>query len=1235
VRPNNTICIDKHNEKDKLIPDGDVYLDDEDNKNTNTILNHIKSFLNTFVPAKNLLTNLQRTLLDINVNSYPDVMKHLDDMRAEIRKKVASGEPAEVVTKQEIQKCTKTIQDELNKRLNAPSSEDNATWSPDNTNEILLLPYKNISDGLLPLQQKILAEIQTFKNEYDKVKPDITSQSTDLNTYVNAIIASLTVLGFSNPQVTFANENIFTNTPLGTVTNIFTTYMTVVTGIPRKIDAIRTALLDNIPSTLQITPSTYITHIMDKYYELLGICMILANFCTLYNDHVLGTTAADPKIPEKIGQIYGKIRSLLNLHNKVIDLINKISGYNYITKYFNNALNDFNTSINQQIIVLNDQLVTRINRVPELPEISELMQHIDRTNNINTANTFLQLYGIKQLPLTQPLTYTNNTLTATSGNVTQAHLGYFGDPTGTNFINAVPNNITLFKTDPTQYLSLGVKHTYIPISAPYTYVAGARIMESGQNIARDKQDIVFPIISSVLENYVHLVKYSITRLILKDIYDKLTANGELKEVVKNINKQLGTENDKKVVMNIINQMLKKLFSRFTTNITGITAKYIVNYYYENKMHIASTRQYVNDYIEKHLPKVGLIINEQSYDDLFEDIKDDVNKILKNYITDNNDIKILNQIISNFKDYERNTQHKLTNDINGDICFEIDTDVVKTLIECGADFSIKDVEGNIPLNYAIDMGHVDLVKTVLTARLTINTQNVMGDTPLEYITNKIQTGLSNLDMTKLLKHATKNLDTDIIEKSKYPRILDRSSHILKFVIYLLNHQLTNMELYHFNPDKNYSWTFNDHTSLYKVLEIKDTGIPLVNRIQQNNDIDINKGVNRLIEKNKQAMQKITDSITGMENERKNLEAYKNSLTGTDIISKQKKAQLNEYIKLLNIAIIENTSTENFLNLQITDLENKKSASPITTLSNSYIIISKLQSYLKTQTSYTETHKSIVKLYEGMFNKINYSKPTSINADINSYYALWESLLSNTEYIYNDSTQLPLLCIQHFQTDLHNKPTEDLAIISKFWTHVLNRQIKDYFELPRVYEKHNYLLDAIVKIYAHVMEHTICTNYYVVLLKLVLNFVTTKNSTKLESDITARKTLINDTMKLILLDDNRDNKLLNYIMHKLPDMIVRSRLNISKHNKDPIKRTNTSKLLNDAVDIIVNNKGTTITNDDKLIKNIREYIIPYFVEYFDAYISESQNIVNKYLHHISTISRDMEIYTLIKARSDEEH
>jgi hypothetical protein len=300
------------------------------------------------------------------------------------------------------------------------------------------------------------------------------------------------------------------------------------------------------------------------------------------------------------------------------------------------------------------------------------------------------------------------------------------------------------------------------------------------------------------------------------------------------------------------------------------------------------------------------------------------------------------------------------------------------------------------------------------------------------------------MTKLLKHATKNLDTDIIEKSKYPRILDRSSHILKFVIYLLNHQLTNMELYHFNPDKNYSWTFNDHTSLYNVLEIKDTGIPLVNRIQQNNDIDINKGVNRLIEKNKQAMQKITDSITGMENERKNLEAYKNSLTGTDIISQQKKAQLNEYIKLLNIAISENTSTENFLNLQITDLENKKSASPITTLSNSYIIISKLQSYLKTQTSYTETHKSIVKLYEGMFNKINYSKPTSINADINSYYALWESLLSNTENIYNDSTQLPLLCIQHFQTDLHNIPMEDLDVI----IHPLKQKLMVNPESPNI-------------------------------------------------------------------------------------------------------------------------------------------------------------------------------------------
>lgn len=1232
MRPQNTTCIDKHNEIDKLIPDGDIRLDDEDNKNTKNILNFVKSFLTTnlnaeALNAKALLTNLKRTLLDINVNSYPDVMKYLDDMRAEINKKIASGASADVVSSQEIQRCTKTIQDELNKRLNANSSEDIATWAPDDAKEILLLPYINISDGLLPLKENIRKELIDRTKEYSDIETAITAEIATLSGRVAVGVAAGV---FPVTNVAYANFDIFNNTVFtsNTVNVILDKYSSDVKLVHNTYIPDIKAYLNTINNNLQITP-TFIADFRTKYYELLGICMILANFRTLYDDHVLGTGVADPTI---INTIYNRMQSLLRCHNKVIDLANKISGYTYINKYFNNELNDFDAATRDTIDDLKDQLVTRINHVPTLPEISGLMQLVDRTSNVNTANSFLQLYGIKQLPRTQPMTYTNSTTNLVSRDAINPRLGYFG---GTGF-SAVPNIEKLFTDDTTQYVSLGIETTYVTTPDMYNYMAHERIMKSGTNINRNTHDIVFPIISSVLEPYTRLVKYSITRLILTDIYGKLNTNANLKAVVDNINQQMGTDNNNKIVMNIINQLIKKLFSRFTTNITGITAKHIVNYYYKNKMHEASTQQYVEKHIDRHLPKVDLIINEQSYGDLFEDIKDDVNKILNNLIIETPDNKMFNQIISNFKDYERNNQHKLTNDISGDICFEIDTDAVKTLIECGADFSIKDVEGNIPLNYAIDMGHVELVKTVLTSRLTINTQNTLGETPIEYITNKIQAGLSNLDMDKLLKRATKNLDTDIMEKSKYPRILDRSSYILKFVVYLLNHQLTNMELYHFNPDKNYSWTFNDHTSLYKVLDITDTGIPLVNRAGQNDEIDINKGVERLIEKNNQTMQKITDSITGMENELINLETYKNSLAGTDITSTQKKAQLTEYIRLLDIEISADKLTKDSLNTDIINLTAQLANKPAAgSTSNSHIVISKLQSYLKRSSSYKETHKSIVKLYEGMFMNINSGNTKSIKTDINSYYALWESLLSDTTNIYNDSTQLPLLCIQHFQTDLRGTPMQDLDIISKFWTHVLNRQIKDYFELPRSYEKQNYLLDAIVKIYAHVMEHTICTNYYVVLLKLVLNFVTTKNSNKLESNIQSRKKIINDTMNLILLDDNNENALLNYVMYKLPDMVVRSKLNISKHNKDPIKRTNTSKLLNDAVDIIVNNKGTTITNDDKLIKNIREYIVPYFVEYFDAYISESQNIVNKYLRHISNVSRDMEIYMLIKARSDEEH
>ena len=100
-----------------------------------------------------------------------------------------------------------------------------------------------------------------------------------------------------------------------------------------------------------------------------------------------------------------------------------------------------------------------------------------------------------------------------------------------------------------------------------------------------------------------------------------------------------------------------------------------------------------------------------------------------------------------------------------------------------------------------------------------------------------------------------------------------------------------------------------------------------------------------------------------------------------------------------------------------------------------------------------------------------------------------------------------------------------------------------------------------------------------------------------------------------------------METLTDLLVRSVLNIPKHQKDPIKSTNTAKLLNGAVDIILSNTGVTLDRKDQVIINIEKFIIPYFADYFSEYIKESHNIVNNYLKYIHSFAQDMEIYTII--------
>jgi len=312
------------------------------------------------------------------------------------------------------------------------------------------------------------------------------------------------------------------------------------------------------------------------------------------------------------------------------------------------------------------------------------------------------------------------------------------------------------------------------------------------------------------------------------------------------------------------------------------------------------------------------------------------------------------------------------------------------------------------------------------------------------------------------------------------------------------------------------------------------------------------------------------------------------------------EIQNKINLLGANLPTNNKYQNKILLQIQQLRDRLNSLPNVVNPNQPLQIN----LGNLRTSMNE--EFFLKIYDDIYNRI---KTRNRKISVNKYFQLWINLFNNHNYT-KDSTQI----LNHILEKIKKK--ENINHTQIIWNNIIYKNIDNYFNLPQFYEEQiNYFLKNIIDIYSHVIKHTICMNLNSVFIKLVMDHLKEKK--------------MNDNG---ILNFIRRSETIGYLTDIVPTKIVRSVLGIKQHDSEELESV--INILENSINYLLNDK-IGINNDDKIIKNLKEHIFPYFEKYFNLYIKENNDYVNKYLKSLLSLSNNINIFNKIKQKQLEEY
>lgn len=903
------------------------------------------------------------------------------------------------------------------------------------------------------------------------------------------------------------------------------------------------------------------------------------------------------EIPQSL---FSACSTYYDLLNECIKYVNSFHSKKYIMQYFNNftKIDDIlQENINIDKIFYN-QIQKLNNFFKSSDDVkSQLDKNQDIINKIKNKTLLTERYLLQMSSL-------NNNLFIDNTTSNQGKIGFVYDLTqldiNQNELKTI--NVNEINTQPLNFLLSPDKIGKVQIK---------NFTNLGIN---NKSDMLLPIIENHFGDIILIQKYIITRFIFSNL---AILPESLRTLIDNMKKEIQInnnlpENDIGFLLIVIGKILDKIIN---TNLDNM-----INLYFSNtKVGIEYKLINIMEFEKSQVSGIEI-----------DNLEDDIYKLFKTH-KKLNVYNYFDEILE--KELKKKNIYKIISSNIGDkpneIYLEYDPYLIDLLINNGAEVNARDKDGNTPFIIALMQTNKDVILTLLKHNISVSnkkSKNRLGFKPIDICKKIISTSIDNFSDSlnnDMIKHFINEINDSIKKLTKINHNMRFNDIIFKMLIYLLNHDFYS-KLNSYSRQENESFHnkfFTEITSQIKkipLIDIDTSKIEFLSYLNPIKKLIEKKDKTEYIDKLKKFKNLKTQSLF-LQNELKTQDIDDNDLRKAEITSLKMKLNDDE-IKL-------ETETETSKNIDtkfkkyIEDKPDKLDKLDIDKIEN------RLEHRIKNK--FNNLNQEFIDKLNNQFNKsgdiINYDilkiyekiseeiRNISLNEDdYRTYPLLWQNLFKNLVTSEMDKTQIIDLMMNKIK---HNYDNHNIIKLSSETLKLLIFDLDNYFTLPQNSLEDNYVLNRIYDIIVHIVKNIMCVNLYHILLKLIRAELININPISTNSPIDYEN-LIDIKIKDIF----EKTKLKNYIFEILPNTLTKYVLNIvDEENDKNMDITLQLKNIDRYIEL------TELSREEiKINKILREFVYPYFKEYFNTNITNLKKITDGYLAMIMDLSTKLEIY-----------